>query len=285
MQKSIIALLLLILIGACNETEKKTDNIQTETTVAKTETAKPAHVYYASYVGGFEAEKMDPAQNGTYSNLINITISTLEDGKATGRSIIAGNDRPFNGTYKQSGALFEVNAAEPGDDKHDGHFEFTLDTSKLILTGKWYSNDKTIAVPVRKFELNKKTFVYNADNNFDESIEGAALYTGNESDEGSHEAVTKKVIEINASKQKLSSKDVENLYKGDLELIRNAIYARHGYSFRNRKMRYIFDGLVDWYVPMNVDVRNDLTALEKENIDLLKRYENHAEKYYDEFSR
>jgi hypothetical protein len=50
-------------------------------------------------------------------------------------------------------------------------------------------------------------------------------------------------------------------------------------------MRYLFDNLVEWYVPSNVDVRNELTALEKDNIALIKRYEDHAEKYYDEFSR
>ncbi|HMT35862.1 MAG TPA: YARHG domain-containing protein, partial [Chitinophagaceae bacterium] len=131
----------------------------------------------------------------------------------------------------------------------------------------------------------KKTFSYNPENNFDESIVGASLYNGKDMEESSYEAITAKVTKINASTQKLNNKDVENLYKGDLEVIRNAIYARHGYSFRNRRMRYLFDNLVEWYVPSNVDVRNELTALEKDNIALIKRYEDHAEKYYDEFSR
>lgn len=138
---------------------------------------------------------------------------------------------------------------------------------------------------MRKFELIKKAFVYNADNNFDENIVGAGLYNGNNEAEGGAETITEKVTKINASKQQLNKSDIENLFKGDLELIRNAIYARHGYSFRNRRMRYIFDNHVNWYVPMNVDVRSQLTELEKENIALLKRYENHAEKYYDEYSR
>jgi hypothetical protein len=74
------------------------------------------------------------------------------------------------------------------------------------------------------------------------------------------------------------------MYKGDLEIIRNAIYARHGYSFKNRKMRYVFDQ-IDWYNPVHVDIRSDLTDLEKKNIDLLKRYEGHAVTYYDSFGR
>ncbi len=36
---------------------------------------------------------------------------------------------------------------------------------------------------------------------------------------------------------------------------------------------------------ISTDVRNELTELEKKNIDLIKRYEEHAEKYYDEYGR
>jgi hypothetical protein len=61
------------------------------------------------------------------------------------------------------------------------------------------------------------------------------------------------------------------MYKSDLEVIRNTIYARHGYSFKNRRMRYIFDGYVDWYMPVSVDIRDQLTAVEKQNVELLKR--------------
>ena len=78
---------------------------------------------------------------------------------------------------------------------------------------------------------------------------------------------------------------MSNMHKGDLEVIRNAIYARHGYFFKNRKMRYLFDYAVDWYIPLYTDVRGMLTEVERKNVDLLKRYENHASKYYDSFGR
>jgi hypothetical protein len=38
-------------------------------------------------------------------------------------------------------------------------------------------------------------------------------------------------------------------------------------------------------MPVSLNVENELTEIEKKNIDLLKRYENHADKYYDEFGR
>ncbi len=284
MKKILYTLFLSQLLWACNESPK-TETSTSENPPSTQNASPPKQMVFASYVGAFEAEEIKEGSDATYSNLINITIHQLENGQATGRSIIAGNDRPFTGTYKQAGNVFDIIASEPGDDKHDGRFEFKLDTSKQTVEGKWYCNDKNIAVPVRKFALTKKTFSYNPENNFDESIVGASLYNGKDMEESSYEAITAKVTKINASTQKLNNKDVENLYKGDLEVIRNAIYARHGYSFRNRRMRYLFDNLVEWYIPSNVDVRNELTALEKDNIALIKRYEDHAEKYYDEFSR
>lgn len=75
------------------------------------------------------------------------------------------------------------------------------------------------------------------------------------------------------------------MLKSDMEILRNSIYARHGYSFKTRKMRYVFDTYVDWYIPMSTDVSKELTPLEQENIALLKRYEQHAETYYDTFGR
>ena len=53
------------------------------------------------------------------------------------------------------------------------------------------------------------------------------------------------------------------MYQGDLEVMRNSIYARHGYSFRNRRMRFLFDQLVDWYMPVSVNITGELTDLEK----------------------
>ena len=78
---------------------------------------------------------------------------------------------------------------------------------------------------------------------------------------------------------------VANQYKGDLEVIRNAVFARHGYSFKDRRMRYFFDQNVNWYIPVSSDVSKELTPLEWKNVELLKRYEKHADKYYEYFGR
>jgi len=98
------------------------------------------------------------------------------------------------------------------------------------------------------------------------------------------ESATDLIFKINASNTLLTKQDVENLKRGDLYIIRNTIYARHGYSFRNRPLRVFFDR-EPWYIPVHNDIKKDLTDMEKENIKLLMKYEKNAKTYYDTFGR
>ena len=66
--------------------------------------------------------------------------------------------------------------------------------------------------------------------------------------------------------------------------MRNEMYARHGYCFKNKEMRAYFDQET-WYMPMNIDIRGELSPTEKENDALIKNYEKYAADYYDEYGR
>ena len=99
-----------------------------------------------------------------------------------------------------------------------------------------------------------------------------------------YRSASKAVSEINTSKTLLKEADVKNLKKLDLEILRNTIFARHGYSFKSRNVRQFFD-MVDWYVPVYEDVTQNLTETEKQNILLLKRFEKYAVDNYDTFGR
>jgi hypothetical protein len=289
----------LLLLGWCltclfacqteQESESELDPEITEALDSLAEKGPPQVVLESrgavgSYVGAFEGEVIVYEKNPSATNLINITIHEFRDGKVKGQSIVAGNDRPFFGTYTEDGSNYIIKVTEPGDDKHDGRFDFTIDTMEYVMTGKWYCNDPGVAVPVRSYSLKKRDFKYVAEYMLTEDIVGAEFYDPTNQTE-KYEAVTADVLTVNASTDELEEKDIENMYQGDLEVIRNTIYARHGYSFRNRRMRYLFDNFVKWYMPVSVDVRHKLTAIEKQNIELIKRYEKHADKYYDEFSR
>ena len=66
--------------------------------------------------------------------------------------------------------------------------------------------------------------------------------------------------------------------------MRSEIYARHGYSFKEKDMRYLFESK-DWYMPMSNDVREKLSKSEIANIDLIYEYETYVEEYYDDYGR
>lgn len=291
--KKIIVICLISFLYSCDELPHETEEsvLENMSEVSHSETPQLKKVnshFLGSYVGAFNADKTNDSKNPSYSNKINVTIKELSEGKIKGQSIIAGNDRPFFGSYStDENGLIKVKASEPGDDKHDGKFEFVLDTFNHVVKGKWICNDANAAVRVRVYELAKKDFKYVPEYILNEDIVGAEFYNASSKGESGekYEAVTSDVLTVNPSTQELTKADIENMYKGDLEVIRNSIYARHGYSFKNRRMRYLFDNFADWYVPISTDVRHDLTRIEKKNVDLLKRFENHAEKYYDEYGR
>ncbi len=235
------------------------------------------------FVGMFSAEVVDSESDFSAQNKITLCIDSLKNGVAYGRTFVAGNYRPFSGPYTQTSEGYEITGKEPGDDRYDGVFYFTLSQGEQKVKGRWKANNK-LQVTERTYELERRQFRYDPALYLPEDVSWSVLYdqASQYVDEG--EFLTEAVAKLNPSLNELKVSDVENMYKGDLEVLRNSIYARHGYTFRNRKMRYVFDR-VDWYMPYSADIRADLTPLEKKNIDLIQRYEQHAVKYYDSFGR
>lgn len=99
-----------------------------------------------------------------------------------------------------------------------------------------------------------------------------------------HRSPTDQIYSLNSSTNTLTEKDLKNLRKLDLEILRNTIYARHGYAFKNKNARQFFDP-VPWYVPTKDNVDKELTAIEKHNIALLQRLEKYATDNYDSYGR
>ena len=150
---------------------------------------------------------------------------------------------------------YKIVMNEPGDDKYDGKFEFEVNTGTNELSGKW-TPFKEKGNEAKEYILYKRDFAYN---------EKA----------GDHPET---------STRELTEADVENLSVEELEIMRNEIYSRHGYSFKNKKMRYYFEGL-DWYFPMGVDIRSELSETETKNIELIYRYEEYYKVQYDSYGR
>lgn len=185
---------------------------------------------------------------------ITICIDRVIGKTVTGYSITAGNERAFSGSWEYIRQGISVTAKEPGDHKDDGSFVFVYLEKTKSLLGVWHANDTRIGS--RNFDLPARKFKYDAK---------AGKYP-------------------QTSTRALTEKDVENLKNEELRMMRNEIYARHGYSFKLADMREHFDKL-DWYMPMAVDITSKLTKVEKDNAALIKRYEKYSAEYYDGFGR
>jgi hypothetical protein len=290
---SIIYFVLITVIFSCSQPkEKNNQESEKQADLAAKSPDKVAvkaeninSAIYGYYVGMFKASIFDRNKKPSYSNKITVSIDSMKDKIVYGHSIVAGNWRPFQGEWFHQEDVLQVNAKEPGDDRYDGAFEFSIYPESQMITGIWIANDENLAVTQREYTLEKRIFTYNPNLELPEFIAWRDLYDQNNEIAGGAEFLTEDVLKVNASNKLLKKEDVENLYKGDLEVIRNSIYARHGYSFKNRKIRYVFDSSVDWYMPVSVDIRDKITELEWQNIELIKRYEEHATAYYDTFGR
>ena len=255
--------LLLLLAGsfllACNndkktaetpaQSDEKADAATTASVIAALKqtplqiASKPYEKLLGSFVGPF----------GT--NRITMLVTAVAGDSVVGRTIVGGNDRPFRGTFKQSGTLFSFNAKEPGNHKDDGEFNFSIDeTAPDKVKGSWKPFAK--GRPGKEYTLDRRKFQYNP---------GVGSFP-------------------EASQRLLKAKDLENMMKEDLQFMRNEIFARHGFCFNKKELRQMFE-MEDWYVPNTVDIRGLLTAIEKKNIEMIKRYEKYAEEYGDEYGR
>ncbi|HAA14128.1 MAG TPA: hypothetical protein DCE41_21520 [Cytophagales bacterium] len=221
--------------------EKSAEQFQIEENIYKIKAAE--NTLYGYWVGAFGKNK------------INIAIANITGNSIFGHSVCAGNFRPIKGTITETAnGIFEIEMREPGDNKYDGLFKFTINQNTQELTGTWAPYQNTTSA--KEYILTKKAFVYNPK-------------------VGDHPEASTRYMDI---------PEVENLLPEEIELIRNEIYARHGYSFQNLKIRRVFDAK-DWYIPMSIDVRDQLTEIEARNIDLMYNYEEYLDDYYDSFGR
>ena len=75
--------------------------------------------------------------------------------------------------------------------------------------------------------------------------------------------------EKNAIPQRVLTKEdlaEKNLY--ELRLLRNEIFARRGYKFKSKDLQKHFSQF-KWYEPKHTDVNNELSAIDKQNINLI----------------
>ena len=78
---------------------------------------------------------------------------------------------------------------------------------------------------------------------------------------------------IDASSRLLTKNEVAQMTKQELSLARNAIYARHGYQYKNAELSEFF-GRQPWFKPTDVKMEDvPFTKIELDNIRLIKAQE------------
>ena len=75
-----------------------------------------------------------------------------------------------------------------------------------------------------------------------------------------------------ASERFLTASDLQYLSKEELKIMRNEIFARHGYIFQTQVMKTYFQNQ-SWYSPQHSNVNSLLTNIEQKNIALIQSYE------------
>ncbi|KMQ69826.1 serine/threonine protein kinase [Chryseobacterium sp. FH2] len=294
--------LFTITLVACKK-DGKSVNSSKDSLTAKQDSLVPPEIfkeYYGIYMGDFAGKEMITSEDGeeyegNVYKKIALKINRITKDSVYGQSIVNGNQRPFRGIFNEISKSFTLD--EPGNDKTDGRFEVKLNGDSL--SGKWSAfNKATVKAPLKTLKLAKKEFVYNPNFMLDEDSnlvdwENPKDFVEKYTDEnGNTEKYTTQknrvasdaVFKLNASKQKLTEKDLKNLRKLDMEIIKNSVFARHGYSFKKATYRNFFEQ-TDWYIPVSNNVDNDLSPLEKENVALLSRFIKYAEDKYDSFGR
>lgn len=298
-----LASLIVFSLSACKKdvkvTETSKDSLTTKNdSVVATEAHKE---FYGIYMGDFAGKGMITSEDGEeyegdIYKRIALKINRITKDSVYGQSIVDGNQRPFRGIFNESSKSFILD--EPGNDKTDGRFEVRL--SNDSLTGNWSAfNKSAVKAPNKTLKLIKKEFVYNPnfmlnENNdlidWENPKDFVEKYTDEETGKTETYTTSKNrvasdaVFRINASKQRLTEKDLKNLRKLDMEIIKNSVFARHGYSFKKATYRHFFEQ-TDWYIPVSNNVDSELSPMEKENVALLNRFIKYAEDKYDQFGR
>lgn len=290
---------------SCKKDTKSEEKTKTDSLASKKEVEQEFHKdWYGIYTGDFNSKPITTEYGNQIEEYkkISVKINRITKDSVYGYSVVNGNQRPLRGIL--NGNTLGLVLDEPGSDKSDGRFQLKIKQDSLV--GDWSAYNKSdVKSPEKTVKLIRKEFAYNPNfmlskKSYEESdYENPVDWNGGKvktesyvNDEGKTEtyentfyrSASEKVFVINASKQKLAEKDLKNLRKLDLQIIRNTVFARHGYSFKKATYRQFFEN-TDWYVPVSSNVDAELSPLEKENVALLARLEKYAEDHYDTFGR
>src|SRR4051794_7540718 len=134
MKNTLLVLFLASFAAGCNLAANATssgpvnNNITAAAEPDAANTPDPNAPAYATLApADAEAQKILGSYVGAFGdNKITLMITRAAGNSISGRSVVGGNDCPFDGTYTVQESAYSVVAKEPGDNKYDGVFKFTV---------------------------------------------------------------------------------------------------------------------------------------------------------------
>ncbi|WP_443937831.1 YARHG domain-containing protein [Pedobacter sp. MW01-1-1] len=299
MKQVLLISLISLLMFSCSN--RKSSNSEDSSSIISNDEVIEEEIHkelYGSWVGyfGYGEDKWGYTDGDyTVQDKLNIIIKRITKDKVVAQYFVEGKRYQLEGKFYEADMGFILD--EPSEAKRAGRFTFKLFKDSLV--GTWVPFDNSLDIPNREYKLAKKEFAYNAELML--PSEESYVDWGNEKristydtlDDGtidtfinvfSRSASSESVAKLNASTTLLTEQDLKNLKKLELEIIKNTVYARHGYAFQKETFRRFFDP-VEWYIPLKTNVDSELTSVENKNVKIIDRFIKYAEDNYDAFGR
>jgi len=162
-----------------------------------------------------------------------------------GNSIVSDRTHHIFGGEEQLDAVFSLGV----DESASISFKFDADTkdaAKFKVSSKWGG----------------------ADSSSDGSTESSGDQSTDISSQDSNINIYSWLSDRLVTEDDLYGKSMQ-----DLKIMRNTIFAMHGYIFKTKDMKEYFEGQ-SWYTPKKDNVSSELTSIEQKNIAFIKNKEN-----------
>jgi hypothetical protein len=245
------------------------------------------------WVGSFNGFPEDP--NFPQRGKITLAIKKVSHDTISAQLLFLGSEQKITGKIWNYGGQTKIGFYKLTKHKSTDSLTFKLLGFELVGEVAYQKMGRKIVYPLRlkfeKFQYNPAVMLdslrdYSDFDNpqtrtkFDTLKNGKVVEWGDEY----YKAASADAVRINSSTHALKEAELKNLKKLDLEILRNTIYARHGYSFGDKFYSSLFNR-VTWYVPVTDKVDAELTEIERNNIKLLARFEKYAKDNYVSYGR
>jgi hypothetical protein len=174
-----------------------------------------------------------------------------------------------NEVYARYGYIFKAKDMNAYFTAQQWYRPMTTDVSSLVTP----LEKQNIAL-IEQFEVNAPARVSTRDRKrtIPNTVTEPVVTPEPTNDDSDESTSTVPGIYPQGSERNLNDADLVNMSAYELLIMRNEIFARHGYIFKTEEMRNYFQQM-SWYSPVSTDVGHLLSPIERSNIKLIQKYE------------